>query len=346
MKVENSLTSVAVSDAQPRRQPLLPEATPAARRKAEKRAPDNAGVQRGQQKNASFNLQLNQQLSSMQTAESYLDQLADHLGQLKLNIGRELSNPQNGDKQAVREAAQQVNKQLEERSKRSGNALDASLKLRLHEPVRSRFSLAGLESVETIQRSGKETLLFSGGRALGEPVAVVLDDGMSTEQVLRRFNASLGQAGIRAELDRDGALKFSAQEGDWQALKDQLKVQGEDKLFPKGRFTPLDSREDGLKSFPTDFKGDSLRELRQVLDQVIAALDKVSALRDQIRNRQEDIREFLARQASEDEKSWAHSYATAVFNLMRKSPSSYGAVTQTVVAQANLSRFAVVSLLS
>ncbi|MDT4854511.1 hypothetical protein FQZ97_888170 [compost metagenome] len=246
----------------------------------------------------------------------------------------------------MREAAQQVNKLLEERSKRSGNALDASLRLRLHEPVRSRFSLQGLESVENIQRSGKETLLFSGGRALGEPVAVVLDDGMSTEQVLRRFNASLGQAGIRAELDRDGALKFSAQEGDWQALKGQLKVQGEDKLFAKGRFTPLDSQEDGLKAFPSDFKGDTLRELRQVLDQVVNALDKLSSLREQIRNRQEDIREFLARQSSNDERAWAHDYANTVFNLMRKSPSNYGAVSQTVIAQANLSRYAVVSLLS
>ncbi|MGF6690074.1 hypothetical protein M2318_000118 [Metapseudomonas resinovorans] len=345
MKVENSLTSIAVADAQPRRQPLLPEAAPVARRKADKQ-PDGNAVARGANKNASFNLQLNQQLSSMQTAESYLDQLAEHLGQLKLNIGRELSNPQSGDKPAVREAAQQVNTLLEERSKRSGNALDASLKLRLHEPVRSRFSLQGLESVEAIQRSGKETLLFSGGRALGEPVAVVLDDGMSTEQVLRRFNASLGQAGIRAELDRDGALKFSAQEGDWQALKGQLRVQGEDKLFAKGRFTALGSQEEGLKAFPTDFKGDTLRELRLVLDQVVSALDKVSSLREQIRNRQQDIREFLARQSSEDERTWAHGYATAIFNLMRKSPTSYGAVTQTVVAQANLSRYAVVSLLS
>lgn len=36
----------------------------------------------------------------------------------------------------------------------------------------------------------------------------------------------------------------------------------------------------------------------------------------------------------------------ATFNLMQRSPSSYAAVTQTVVAQATLSRYAVVSLLS
>jgi hypothetical protein len=39
-------------------------------------------------------------------------------------------------------------------------------------------------------------------------------------------------------------------------------------------------------------------------------------------------------------------FSRSVFNLMQRSPSSYAAVTQTVVAQATISRFAVVSLLS
>lgn len=45
---------------------------------------------------------------------------------------------------------------------------------------RSAGSLEGLESVQDIQRSGKETLLFSAWRQLGEPAAAVLGDGMST----------------------------------------------------------------------------------------------------------------------------------------------------------------------
>ncbi len=56
--------------------------------------------------------------------------------------------------------------------------------------------------------------------------------------------------------------------------------------------------------------------------------------------------QFLARQANRDEKQWALDFSRSVFNLMQRSPSSYAAVTQTVAAQATLSRFTVVSLLS
>ena len=60
----------------------------------------------------------------------------------------------------------------------------------------------------------------------------------------------------------------------------------------------------------------------------------------------EEIREFLARHAEQNEREWARDFAGEVFNLMSRSPSSYAAVTQTVVAQANISRSSVVSLLS
>ena len=57
-------------------------------------------------------------------------------------------------------------------------------------------------------------------------------------------------------------------------------------------------------------------------------------------------RHLHAQQADVDEQQWAKDFSHSVFNLMQRSPSSYAAVTQTVVAQANISRFAVVSLLS
>lgn len=176
-------------------------------------------------------------------------------------------------------------------------------------------------------------------------MAVVLDDEMSDEQILRRFNGCLGQAGIRAELNENGGLRFSAREADWQQLKPQLAVQGEDKLFPKNRVR-LESQDEALLSFPEELQLDSLRELRRLLDSVVAGLEKIAALREQLGNRQREIREFLARQANADEKQWALDFSQTIFNLMQRSPSSYAAVTQTVVAQATLSRYAVVSLLS
>lgn len=346
MKVEKPLSAIAALDPQERRPAVLRDAPVPRARQADASHNEVPQNERARGKGASFNLQLNQQLSSMQSAESYLDELTSRLRQLKLSLGRELSSAQSGDKEGLKQAMQQVNELLQQRAQRSGNTLDANLKLRLNEPLRSRFSLQGLESVASLQESGKETLLFSAGRQSSEPIAVVLDDSMSTEQILRRFNLSLGQVGVRAEVDQGGALKFSARESDWQELKGQLAVQGEDKLFAKGQYQKVESQEEQLLNFPAELNTDTYRELRRVLDSVVAALDKVGAVRDQLNHRQQEIREFLARQASSDERQWAASYASSVFNLMHEKPASYAAVTQTVVAQANISRFAVVSLLS
>lgn len=343
MKIGKQLPAVSAINPQERREPLLRDAP--ARPRAGVPG-DAAQTETTPSKSTSFSLQLNQQLSSMQSADSYLSDLQTRLSQLKLSLSRQISSPQPDGEQSVRESVQQIGDLLKERTKRSGNSLDANLKLRLTEPVRSRFSLQGLESLEKIRQSGQETLLFGGGRQLAEPVAVVLDEQMSDEQILRRFNGSLGQAGIRAELDDNGALKFSARESDWQKLKGQIAVQGEGKLFPQGKYVRLDSQDDQLLSFPDDLQLDSFRELRRLLDSVVAGLDKVTSLRDQLSNRQQEIREFLARQANADEKQWAMDFSRSVFHLMQRSPSSYAAVTETVVAQATISRFAVVSLLS
>ncbi|MCY1341404.1 hypothetical protein D9M68_119080 [compost metagenome] len=346
MKIDNPFPAVNAIEPQERRQ-TRNEVQVARSRREPRPAGDVAQPPaRGAGKGASFNIQLNQQLSSMQSAESYLGELADRLGQLKLSLGRELSSAQGVDRQGLKQQVRQVEELLARRAERSGNSLDASLKLRLHEPVRARFTLQGLESITDIQRAGKETLLFSGGRKLAEPLAVVLDEQLSEQQILRRFNTSLGQAGIRAELEQGGVLKFSARESDWQQLKGQLAVQGEGKLFAKGQATRLDSQEDALLDLSGDAQLDSQRELRRMLDSVLNALDKIAALREQLGHRREEIREFLARQAHQDEQQWAMEYASTVFNLLRQSGSSYAAVTRTVVAQANISRFAVVSLLS
>lgn len=343
MKITRQLPEVTAITPQERREPLrttrLPErngALPA----------ESAQVESKSSKSTSFSLQLNQQLTSMQSAESYLDELHTRLSQLKLSLSRQISASTAGGEDSIRQSVKDVNELLDQRSKRSAQSLDANFKLRLNEPVRSRFTLQGLESLEQIRQAAPETLLFSAGRQLSEPVAVVLDEGMTDEQILRRFNGSLGQAGIRAELDDSGQLRFTAREAQWQNLKPLLAVQGEGNLFPRGKYVHLPSQDEQLFDFTRELQLDSFRELRRLLDDVVAGLDKIAALRDQLASRQREIREFLDRQADADEKQWAADFSRTVFNLMHRSPSSYAAVTQTVVAQATLSRFAVVSLLS
>lgn len=347
MKIDKQLPVTTVLDSRARSQTQLPDSPIVPRRASEARTGESSGIEKPLSKGAGFSLQLNQQLTSMQSAERYLSELSDQLSALKLNLSRQISSPQSaGERENIASTLQQLNSLLEQRAKRSGESLDATFKLRLNEPLRSRFSLQGLESIEAVQRSGKETLLFSAGRYMSEPLAVVLDDGMGDEQVLRRFNNSLGQAGIRAELDQDGALKFSAPEADWQSIKQQLRIQGEDKLFSKASTAPVASYEDGLLAFPIELSQDTFRELRQLLDSVVSALERVGALREQLSQRQADVRDFLARQESQDEKRWALGFASSVFDHRGPKSPGYSLVSQTVLAQANLTRFAVVSLLS
>ena len=306
--------------------------------------PAMAGV-RTSGSNGGFNVQLNHQLSSMQAADRYLGDLVEQLSTLKLSISRQLSSPASNERDTISQGLQQVNILLDERSKRTSQSLDAGFNLRLNEPLRSRFSLPGLESVEAIKQSGRDTLVFTAGRALQEPLAVVLDDDMSDEQLLRNFNAGLGSAGIRAELDSRGTLKFSMPESDWQAIKGQLKLKGEGKLFASSS-EPVNPQEDGMLGFDPAAVRESARELRQLLDSVVTALDRIGTLRQQLSQRQEDVREFLARQESQDEKQWALNFASRVFHLDGRKASDYLSVSQTVIAQAQLTRFAVVSLLS
>lgn len=294
-----------------------------------------------------FSLQLNQQLTAMQSADQYLSSLAEQLSELKLNLSRQIASPQSlAERDSISYALEKANALLEQRSTLSGGSLDATFRLRLTEPLRSQVRLQGLDSLEHIQRSGRETLVFAAGRALPEPLAVVLDDGLNEEQVLRRFNSGLGSSGIRAELDPDGNLKFSAPEQDWRRIGPYLKVRGEGKLFPRDGFTPVTSHEEGWLAFSFNAQQDSLREMRQLLDSVVAALDRIGTLREQIRQRQEDVREFLARQESLDEQQWALHYASAVFRRNGHNASSYALLSRTVLAQAQLTRFEVVSLLS
>lgn len=343
MKIDRPLSSVAPINSQERRP--LPTADVAAlpvrRAESERQVPE-----RWTQRSASYNIQLNRQLSAMQLADRYVSELEARLSRLKLSLGNRLSSTSPEARETLKEDLRQVQELLEQRAQRSGAALDPSFKLSLNEPVRARFKFQGLDSIGAIKASGRETLVFKAGRGYSEPVAVLLDDEMSDQQLLTRFNAGLGQLGIRAELNNSGELVFSAREQEWQALKEQLAVRGEGKLFPKEQFTPVQSQTEVLLRLPQESELEAKHELRRILDAVIAALDKLAALREQLAERQQEIREFLSRYANQDEKVWAESYAAKAADLMTRQPPDYAAITQTVLAQTNINRYTVVSLLS
>ena len=342
MKIEKQTSAINVLDPRSRTQAYGPQSS--GRKAPAMASANNSAVEMRLTKDAGFSLQLNQQLSAMQTADTYLSQLGTQFGQLKLGLSRQLGNPQSDERGQLEVQAKKVNELLAKRATLSAGSLDANLTLKLNEPLRSRFSLEGLDSIEAIQASGRETLLFRAGRHISEPVAVVLDDNLDEQQILRRFNASLGQTGIRAELNEEGALRFSAPESAWSQIREQLVVQGEGKLFERN-FKKLASHEEGISALPTDLAASSARDLRQYLDQVVGTLERIASVREQLGQRQGDVATFLARQENRDDTEWAMQFAKRVFAFEPKA-GSFAQISRVVSAQAHVGRFAVVSLLS
>ena len=347
MKVVNERSAIASYDLGMRTQAQQRETAPQQRvRNARQSEPLPVPRQSG--KMAGLSLQLNQQSSSIQAAHLYLTQVTEQLGNFKRDLGRSLSGATKGnlDSQTLTRSVERLNDLLENRNRLSAASVDAQLRLNLDQPLRSRFTIEGLESLSTVQASGSETLLFSAGRHMPGPVAVVLDDAMSSSQILRRFNTSLAQAGLHAEVSGEAQLRFSAAESQWGKLKGQMSIQGEDKLFPRASFTPVHSLEDNLLGAPLVApQGTGRAELRQLLDTVDKGLVRVNGVIEQLNQRQGHAREQIGRHESKDEKRWAHDFAAHAFERNGEQGRDYLQVAQLVQCQANVSRHRVVGLM-
>lgn len=292
-------------------------------------------------------LELNHQQSSLQSAQAYLSRLAKHLGDFRREVGRALSGPDPGaaSHETIVRSVARLNDLLDSRSRLSAASLDAQLEVNFDAPQRSRFSIEGLESLEGVQASGSETLLFNAGRHLPGPMAVVLDDGLNDTQILRRFNVGLAPAGVHVEQGEGGVLRFSAAEAQWERLKGHLSVQGEDKLFPRDGFKALASQEDNLLGSPLPMPQDRRANLRPLLDVANQGLQRINGLIDQLNQRQSQALDQLRREDRKEEKRWAHDFAGRAFDRGDPSPAGYKGIAQAGLAQANVSRHIVLGLM-
>ena len=347
MKVVNERSAIASYDLGMRTQAQQRDTLPQ-QRVRNARPPERVSTQRQPGKMAGLSLQLNQQSSSIQAAHLYLTQVTEQLSSFKRDLGRSLNGPAKGglEGETLARSVKRLNDLLENRSRLSAASVDAQMGLNLDQPLRSRFSIQGLESLNAVQASGSETLLFSAGRHMPGPIAVVLDDDMNERQILRRFNTSLAQAGLHAEVNGEAKLRFSATESQWGKLKGQMSIQGEDKLFAGASFTPVHSKEENLLGAPLIApKGTGRAELRQLMATVDKGLVRVNGVIEQLNQRQGHVREQIGRHESKDEKRWAHDFAGRVFEREAVQGSDYLKVAQLVQCQANVSRHRVVGLM-
>ena len=220
MKIDKQLPVITSVDPQERRPAVYRESS-TERRQAGQTIPEVSVAARQTGRHSNYSLQLNQQLSAMQSADSYLADLATYLDQLKLQVSQRMSRAQAAEQGSLEETATALEKLLQQRARRTGGSLDANLQLSLNEPARSRFSLPRLDSLDSLRHSGLQTLVIRAGRQSQEPAVVMLDEGMSTEQVLRRFNQALpapacvqsGQGGPVVVQQQRGRLAEAAGRG-------------------------------------------------------------------------------------------------------------------------------------
>lgn len=349
MKVVNERSTLAAYDVGMRAQTPLRD-TPAPRREGMTQALAQGAAPRQPGKLAELSLQLNRQSSALQSAQFYLSEVAEHMTGLKREVGRNLavsSKQVAPDSAEIGRSVARLNDLLDQRSRLSSASLDAELNLSLQAPLRSRFSIKGLESLHSVLASGSEALLFNAGRHLPGPIAVVLDDGMSERQLLQRFNGSLAQAGLHVEVNDQEALRFSASDSQWQRLKGQLSIQGEDKLFAKSGFTRIETREDNLLGTPLVVP-DSVERgpLRELLETVDKGLAKIKDVLEQLNARQSQVMGQLGRHESQEEKRWAHDFTGRVFSRKGEQGLDYSRVAQLVRSQANISRATVQGLMT
>ena len=347
MKVVNERSTLAAYDVGMRAQAQL-RYTPAPRRERITQALAQGAAPRQPNKLAELSLQLNRQSSALQSAQFYLSEVAEHMNGLKREVGRNLAAKQMApDSAVIGRSVARLNDLLDQRSRLSSASLDAELNLNLQGPLRSRFSIKGLESLHSVLASGSEALLFNAGRHLPGPIAVVLDDGMSERQLLQRFNGSLAQAGLHVEVNDQEALRFSASDSQWQRLKGQLSIQGEDKLFAKSGYTRVETREDNLMGTPL-VEPDSAERgpLRELLETVDKGLAKIKDVLEQLNARQSQVMGQLGRHESQQEKRWAHDFTGRVFSRKGEQGLDYPRVAQVVRSQANISRATVQGLMA
>lgn len=347
MKVVKERSAIASYDIGMRTRTQLRD-TAATQRDARAASPVAAAPAQHQlDKMGRLSLQINQQSSSIQSAQVYLHEVAEHLSVLKRELRRDVSvsAATTPNEEVISRLVTRLNSLLDDRSRMSDGSLDAQLNLKLDEPLRSRFSIKGLESLQAVQASGSETLLFNAGRYMPGPVAVVLDDDMSQSQLLHRMNSALAQAGLHAQLSGADQLSFSADEAHWRKLKGQLSIQGENKLFSKDGFTPIDSQKENLLGTPLAMPKGGREEARHLINTLDKGLQRISGVVEQLKLRQAEAREQLGRYESKDEKRWAHDFVGRLFDLHDHHESQYRRVAQVVLSQAHLSTHMVVGML-
>lgn len=210
-------------------------------------------------------------ISGAQQALDFLEQSAAQLRSLKSDLSTRLATRQRSDG-ALEARVRQFSNSWRSRTSASGGTLDSQLNFSTKGSNTS-FTVRGL-NLGNLRGGAREVIAVSIGG--GQNVrSVVLEPGLSDDQIAQRFNDALAPAGVRAEISDDGQLTFSTAESQWANVRDTISLQGGGIRFPGGQLTRVKADAEAPQVDPDSWQTTDLESIRTTLAQVVQSLSKV-----------------------------------------------------------------------
>lgn len=320
------------------------QALPGARRiDAPEAAPahDTAAPSRGGLR--AWSTGLNHHVAGAQQALTFLDELAGPLQGIKAELGSKLVACKSGRSPTLDGRFAQLNRSWRERANASGGHLDGRLRYTPGAPAAQRFTVRGLD-LQALRAGDREMLSFEVGTSHQRPPPVLIEPGLSDEELVRRFDHALAGVGIRVSRGERDSLVFSTPEADWPHVRDTLAVKGGGLRFPTGRFNRVrtDAEPDVLQ--PQTWNVDDAVSMHQTLQQVLQAQVAARQARDAVTGALAEAGRWLDGAQPKDDALWARSFA-AKFQTLGREPG-YQALAEVSDALVGVRRDRVLSLLA
>ncbi|AKJ30342.1 hypothetical protein [Caldimonas brevitalea] len=285
--------------------------------------------------------QFNGQVAGAQQALGFLDEADSQLQQLKATLSGKLAKGEAGDS-GTAEALQRFEALWRRRSEASAASLDGQLAYQGKGGARQQFKIRGLD-LKAVRAGAAETLAISVGASGQRAVRVHIDPALGDAEVAARLDQALAPIGIRAGLDTQGRLGFSTPETNWPAVRDGLAMQGGGIRFPSGRFHSVRTEPEPQAVRPEGWQGNDRAALRQTLQQVVDALDRVRRSRDAIQQALDEAARQVDPPVAAVEGSWASTF-TAEFESASREPG-YQLLSAIAPALIGIDRQRVMALL-
>ncbi|MEV4780733.1 hypothetical protein [Burkholderia sp. LMU1-1-1.1] len=209
-------------------------------------------------------------ISGAQQALDFLEQSAAQLRNLKADLSARLANRQRADG-TLEARVRQFSNSWRNRSQASGGTLDSQLNFS-NQATNTRFTVRGM-NLTNLRPGGREVLAISlGGQNLS---SVVLEPGLTDQQIAQRFDTALAPSGVRATLGEDGQLEFTVSESQWGNIRDTIAVQGGGQRFPTGQLNRVKAEAQAPVVDPDNWQTADVDSIRTTLQQVLQALAQV-----------------------------------------------------------------------